>query len=138
ITTAINFLFYLTGGCSAFGHSCYGGHGKRFDPHLRDNVLQGNEPSTDDRSEKTETLSLSNDFVRPEQKFGGQPEILFPQMRRQDSSRFDPYTLSFIVRQWVYKFSLNTRLAKKLFATYGVFLHTKSFLLKHFFHWFSP
>ncbi|XP_017790378.1 PREDICTED: uncharacterized protein LOC108572631 [Habropoda laboriosa] len=88
-------------GCSAFGHSCYGGHGKRFDPHLRDNVLQGNEPSTDDRSEKTETLSLSNDFVRPEQKFGGQPEILFPQMRRQDSSRFDPYTLSFIVRQWL-------------------------------------
>ncbi|CAK9823768.1 hypothetical protein ANTRET_LOCUS2045 [Anthophora retusa] len=92
---------YAKRGCSAFGHSCYGGHGKRFDPHLRDNVLQENEAPIDDRNGKTEALSLNNEFVGPEQKFGGQPEILFPQMRRQDTARFDPYTLSFIVRQWL-------------------------------------
>lgn len=26
------FLFLFPGGCSAFGHTCFGGHGKRSDP----------------------------------------------------------------------------------------------------------
>ncbi|KOX77235.1 hypothetical protein WN51_10841 [Melipona quadrifasciata] len=94
---------YAKRGCSAFGHSCFGGHGKRFDPHARENVLQENQvdTATSDKHEEMETLRLPNEFVIPEKKFEGQEETAFSQTRRQDSTRFDPFMLSFIVRQWL-------------------------------------
>ncbi|KAK9306654.1 hypothetical protein QLX08_002733 [Tetragonisca angustula] len=94
---------YAKRGCSAFGHSCFGGHGKRFDPHVRGNVLQENQVDTaaSDKHEEMEALRLPNEFVIPERKFEGQEETPFSQTRRQDSTRFDPSMLSFIVRQWL-------------------------------------
>ncbi|XP_053983896.1 uncharacterized protein LOC128879086 isoform X2 [Hylaeus volcanicus] len=91
---------YAKRGCSAFGHSCFGGHGKRFDPHVRNNALQENEATTSDKSQELGTMRL-NEFALPMRKFEGQGEVLLPQSRRQDPSRFDPYTLSFIVGQWL-------------------------------------
>ncbi|XP_076681247.1 uncharacterized protein LOC143375729 [Andrena cerasifolii] len=92
---------YAKRGCSAFGHSCFGGHGKRFDPQLRDNVFQENQATTSDRNQELEAMRLNSRFGFPEQKFEGQGEVLPPQTRRQGSSRFDPYTLSFIFGQWL-------------------------------------
>lgn len=54
-----------------------------------------------------EPLRLRNEFVIPGRKFEGQEEMLLPQTRRQDSTRFDPFTLSFIVRQWVCKYLIS-------------------------------
>ncbi|XP_076172859.1 uncharacterized protein LOC143149404 [Ptiloglossa arizonensis] len=104
---ALMVIFFASGtahakrGCSAFGHSCFGGHGKRFDPHLRINALQENGATTSDKSQELRTMRLNNEFAVPVQKFEDQGEILLPQTRRQDSSRFDPNTLSFIVGQWL-------------------------------------
>ncbi|XP_076624594.1 uncharacterized protein LOC143343510 [Colletes latitarsis] len=91
---------YAKRGCSAFGHSCFGGHGKRFDPHLRNDAFQENDATTSDKNQELDTMRL-NEFAVPMRKFEGQGEIFFPQSRRKDSSRFDPYTLSFIVGQWL-------------------------------------
>lgn len=52
-------------------------------------------------------MRLNNEFALSEQKFGGQEEVVPLQTRRQGSSRYDPYTLSFIVGQWVHKFYHN-------------------------------
>ncbi|CAL7938620.1 unnamed protein product [Xylocopa violacea] len=101
VLLSITDTIYAKRGCSAFGHSCFGGHGKRFDPHMQANVLQENETPTSDRNQEMEALRLSHDFVVPAQKFEGQPKIVVPQTRRQGSLRFDPYTLSFMVREWI-------------------------------------
>lgn len=92
----------LTGGCSAFGHSCFGGHGKRFDPNIQEKMLQDDDTITNNRHREIEDLNSRNEFDVSEKKFGGQTEILSSQNRHQDSSRFNPFALSFIVRQWVY------------------------------------
>nr|XP_031834210.1 uncharacterized protein LOC116427693 [Nomia melanderi] len=87
-------------GCSVFGHSCYGGHGKRFDPHLRDNDFSESEGTTSDRNQELDTVRF-NDFAMPLQKFGEQDKMLLPQTRRQEFLKVNPYTLSFIVGQWL-------------------------------------
>ncbi|KAI5634229.1 CCHamide precursor [Phthorimaea operculella] len=35
-----NFYYAANGGCSAFGHSCFGGHGKRSDSSLMDPAIE--------------------------------------------------------------------------------------------------
>ncbi|XP_029047323.1 uncharacterized protein LOC114878087 [Osmia bicornis bicornis] len=90
---------YAKRGCSAFGHSCFGGHGKRFDPHFRDLTFQGNELPTSDSTHETGVFRLSNQFLIPQEKSRGRQEVLLP--RRQASLRFDPYTLPSIVQQWL-------------------------------------
>ncbi|KAG6803055.1 hypothetical protein HZU73_01891 [Apis mellifera caucasica] len=89
---------YAKRGCSAFGHSCFGGHGKRFDPNIREKILQDDDTIT---NREIEDLNSRNEFDVSEKKFGGQTEILSSQSRHQDSSRFNPFALSFIVRQWL-------------------------------------
>ncbi|XP_043799628.1 uncharacterized protein LOC122718565 [Apis laboriosa] len=91
---------YAKRGCSAFGHSCFGGHGKRFDPNIREKMLQDDDTIINSRHREIEDLNSRNEFDVSEKKFGGQTEIL-PSQSRQDSSRFNPFTLSFIVRQWL-------------------------------------
>ncbi|XP_012141478.1 uncharacterized protein LOC105662567 isoform X2 [Megachile rotundata] len=88
------------GGCSAFGHSCFGGHGKRFDSHLRDITFQRNEVPTSDNIQGTQDVPLYNQFEVPKQKFLGQREI-FLEARRQPPVRLDNYILSSIFRQWL-------------------------------------
>ncbi|XP_078037025.1 uncharacterized protein LOC144470086 [Augochlora pura] len=88
-------------GCSAFGHSCFGGHGKRFDPHIRDNGFPENEATDSDRNQELNTMRLNNDFALPMQKFGEQDKLLLPQTRRSDSVKVNPDTLSFIVGKWL-------------------------------------
>ncbi|XP_076294722.1 neuropeptide CCHamide-2 [Lasioglossum baleicum] len=88
-------------GCSAFGHSCFGGHGKRFDPHIRDNAFPDNEGTTSDRNQELGSVRLNNDFAIPMQKFDEQGKLLFPQTRRPDSTKINPYTLSFIFGNWL-------------------------------------
>ena len=66
-----------------------------------------------DKHEEMEALRLPNEFVIPERKFEGQEETPFSQTRRQDSTRFDPSMLSFIVRQWVYKYLISWEMKRK-------------------------
>ncbi|XP_068984733.1 uncharacterized protein CCHa2 [Bombus flavifrons] len=103
VLLSVSETVYAKRGCSAFGHSCFGGHGKRFDSHIQGNALQENQvdAATSDKHQEMEPLRLRNEFVIPGRKFEGQEEMLLPQTRRQDSTRFDPFTLSFIVRQWL-------------------------------------
>ena len=95
--------FNFTSLCRLYGQSCLDGHGKRFDSHIQGNVLQENQvdAAISDKHQEMEPLRLRNEFVIPGRKFEGQEEMLLPQTRRQDSTRFDPFTLSFIVRQWL-------------------------------------
>lgn len=73
------YFFLPLGGCSSFGHSCYGGLGKRGE-------VVGNEELLQDVQEDN-------------------PEIVFTGPRsEQHESRFPPiYNLSPFLRQWVIK-----------------------------------
>lgn len=73
-------------------------------------MLQDDDTIINSRHREIEDLNSRNEFDVSEKKFGEQTEILPSQSRHQDSSRFNPFTLSFIVRQWVY---LNNILFKK-------------------------
>ncbi|XP_017883185.1 uncharacterized protein LOC108626814 [Ceratina calcarata] len=88
-------------GCSAFGHSCYGGHGKRFDPQVRDNVFKGNDLALSNRNRGIDTLWLNNDLAVPEQKVEGQPEMILQETRRLDTSKLDNSAMAYIMRLWV-------------------------------------
>lgn len=72
-------------------------------------MLQDDDTITN-RHREIEDLNSRNEFDVSDKKFGGQTEILSSQSHHQDSSRFNPFALSFIVRQWVY---LNSILSKK-------------------------
>ncbi|KAG7203767.1 hypothetical protein KM043_013790 [Ampulex compressa] len=93
---------YAKRGCSAFGHSCFGGHGKRFDPHVRDDVLRNVQPIGSGRSQDYEASRFNNELflLGPEEKLQGRRERSFP-ATRQDSQRFDPNALSLFVGQWL-------------------------------------
>lgn len=54
-------LFDLAGGCSAFGHACFGGHGKRFDSDMSEQSSErggASEQSFQDELSRNEQLLL--------------------------------------------------------------------------------
>lgn len=93
---------YAKRGCSAFGHSCFGGHGKRFDPHVRGDTLQDNEITTSNRGQEYETPRLNDEpfLIGPDRKFQGSEERII-ETQRQGSQTFDPNALSLLVRRWL-------------------------------------
>lgn len=77
-------------------------------------MLQDDDTITNNRHREIEDLNSRNEFDVSEKKFGGQTEILSSQNRHQDSSRFNPFALSFIVRQWVYLNCISSKKKKKI------------------------
>lgn len=77
-------------------------------------MLQDDDTITNNRHREIEDLNSRNEFDFSEKKFGGQTEILSSQNRHQDSSRFNPFALSFIVRQWVYLNCISSKKKKKI------------------------
>ncbi|XP_076231057.1 uncharacterized protein LOC143177140 [Calliopsis andreniformis] len=93
---------YAKRGCSAFGHSCFGGHGKRFDSLLRDNGLQRKQAMANGKNEKLERTRLNSEFSFLKQKLDESKKVVPPQIQRsKDSSRYNLYRLYFIIGQWL-------------------------------------
>ncbi|XP_072747367.1 uncharacterized protein [Anoplolepis gracilipes] len=89
------------GGCASFGHSCFGGHGKRFDSTMRRNTLQ---ESISQKFQESEVPSPNDElfYVLPNDEFRERPDKSLPFIRtRKDTQQFDPYPLSSLVNQWI-------------------------------------
>ncbi|XP_032681209.1 uncharacterized protein LOC116848815 [Odontomachus brunneus] len=95
-------------GCSIFGHSCFGGHGKRFDPLARRMLEASNNlpsrhsqeseiPSTNDGDDDNDDDLL---FILPNDKLRERSERSFIPPRR-DTRPFNSYRLSSLVDQWL-------------------------------------
>ncbi|XP_072747368.1 neuropeptide CCHamide-2 isoform X2 [Anoplolepis gracilipes] len=88
-------------GCASFGHSCFGGHGKRFDSTMRRNTLQ---ESISQKFQESEVPSPNDElfYVLPNDEFRERPDKSLPFIRtRKDTQQFDPYPLSSLVNQWI-------------------------------------
>lgn len=96
-------LTLFSGGCSAFGHSCFGGHGKRSDPSDRfENTIQEDLSQSQDNNQ---------DFDTPRWRTRGGGEILIADggqiyqnrpMPRDEPPQHSGYNLSPFIRQLVY------------------------------------
>ncbi|KAH0955582.1 hypothetical protein HN011_012115 [Eciton burchellii] len=88
-------------GCASFGHSCFGGHGKRFDSAMRRNVLQVNNGRNFQESE----VLLPNDelfYVLPSDGFRERSDQAFMRVRKDtQQQQVDPDPLSSLVDQWI-------------------------------------
>ncbi|KAL6265626.1 hypothetical protein P5V15_002420 [Pogonomyrmex californicus] len=87
------------GGCSAFGHSCFGGHGKRFDSTVRHNTLQ---ESMSQNFQESEEPSPNDElfYVLPNDEFRERSDQSFMRTRK-DTQQYDLYPLSSLVEQWI-------------------------------------
>ncbi|GAB1859839.1 hypothetical protein CAJAP_01077 [Camponotus japonicus] len=88
-------------GCASFGHSCFGGHGKRFDSTMRRNTLQ---ESISQKFQESEIPSPNDElfYVFPNDEFRERSDNSLPFIRtRKDTQQFDPYPLSSLVNQWI-------------------------------------
>nr|QTE34441.1 CChamide-2a [Cataglyphis nodus] len=91
------------GGCASFGHSCFGGHGKRFDSTMRHETLQ---ESGSQRFQESNVPSANDDnelfYVLPNDEFRERSDRSLPFVRtRKDTQQFDPYPLSSLLNQWI-------------------------------------
>ncbi|XP_011647564.1 neuropeptide CCHamide-2-like isoform X2 [Pogonomyrmex barbatus] len=86
-------------GCSAFGHSCFGGHGKRFDSTVRHNTLQ---ESMSQNFQESEVPSPNDElfYVLPNDEFRERSDQSFMRTRK-DTQQYDLYPLSSLVEQWI-------------------------------------
>ncbi|XP_011870222.1 PREDICTED: uncharacterized protein LOC105563328 isoform X2 [Vollenhovia emeryi] len=86
-------------GCSSFGHSCFGGHGKRFDSTVRRNTLQ---ESISQNIQESEVPSPNDElfYVLPNDEFRERSDQSFMRTRK-DTQQFDVYPLSTLVDQWI-------------------------------------
>ncbi|XP_050451027.1 uncharacterized protein LOC126851293 isoform X2 [Cataglyphis hispanica] len=93
---------YAKRGCASFGHSCFGGHGKRFDSAMRHETLQ---ESGSQRFQESNVPSPNDDnelfYVLPNDEFRERSDRSLPFTRtRKDTQQFDPYPLSSLLNQW--------------------------------------
>ncbi|EFN68230.1 hypothetical protein EAG_13141 [Camponotus floridanus] len=96
-----NTNYVRKGGCASFGHSCFGGHGKRFDSTIRHNTLQ---ESISQKFQESEIPSPNDElfYVFPNDEFRERSDNSLPFIRtRKDTQQFDPYPLSSLVDQWI-------------------------------------
>ncbi|XP_050451029.1 neuropeptide CCHamide-2 isoform X4 [Cataglyphis hispanica] len=94
---------YAKRGCASFGHSCFGGHGKRFDSAMRHETLQ---ESGSQRFQESNVPSPNDDnelfYVLPNDEFRERSDRSLPFTRtRKDTQQFDPYPLSSLLNQWI-------------------------------------
>ncbi|XP_024943438.1 uncharacterized protein LOC107269151 [Cephus cinctus] len=91
---------YAKRGCSAFGHSCFGGHGKRSESNplnaVLENVIANREIQDYDEPRST------NDYLFPDENQKAQDR----QLRHssdliQPPQRPERYPLSFVINQWL-------------------------------------
>lgn len=91
-----------TGGCASFGHSCFGGHGKRFDSTMRHDTQE----SRNQKFQESNVPSPNDDnelfYVLPNDEFRERSDKSLPFIRtRKDTQQFDLYPLSSLLNQWV-------------------------------------
>ncbi|XP_011344854.1 neuropeptide CCHamide-2 isoform X2 [Ooceraea biroi] len=116
VTSSLTFSFYIAialiilvsvsdkahakRGCASFGHSCFGGHGKRFDSAMQQNMLQASNRRNFQESE----VSSPNDelfYVLPSDGFRERSEQAFMRARKDTQQQFDLNPLSSLVNQWI-------------------------------------
>ncbi|XP_029154970.1 uncharacterized protein LOC114928032 isoform X1 [Nylanderia fulva] len=87
------------GGCASFGHSCFGGHGKRFDSSIQHNTLQ----ESIGQNQESEVPSPNDElfYILPNDEFRERSDKLPFIRTRKDTQQFDLYPLSSFVNQWI-------------------------------------
>ncbi|XP_071651164.1 uncharacterized protein [Temnothorax longispinosus] len=101
ILISVNQKAYAKRGCSSFGHSCYGGHGKRFDSTMQRNTLQ------DRASQNVQEAPLPNDklfyVLSNNDKLRKRPEAFIEtdEDDMEDNQQDDVLPLSAILNQWM-------------------------------------
>ncbi|KYN03612.1 PREDICTED: neuropeptide CCHamide-2 [Cyphomyrmex costatus] len=99
ISASISDKAYAKRGCAAFGHTCYGGYGKRFDSTVERNSLQESISQNIQESK----VPLPNDellYILPNDEFrerSGQPFM----RTHRDTQRVNVHPLSILVDQWI-------------------------------------
>ena len=92
------FFNHFSGGCSAFGHSCFGGHGKRSEANQQDLLKERNIIS---REVPEYILSRSNDEILamdPMEKIQERAERRISEI---DKNQLGDDPLSIFIRHWV-------------------------------------
>ncbi|XP_029154971.1 neuropeptide CCHamide-2 isoform X2 [Nylanderia fulva] len=86
-------------GCASFGHSCFGGHGKRFDSSIQHNTLQ----ESIGQNQESEVPSPNDElfYILPNDEFRERSDKLPFIRTRKDTQQFDLYPLSSFVNQWI-------------------------------------
>ncbi|XP_029664995.1 neuropeptide CCHamide-2-like [Formica exsecta] len=93
---------YAKRGCASFGHSCFGGHGKRFDSTMRHDTQE----SRNQKFQESNVPSPNDDnelfYVLPNDEFRERSDKSLPFIRtRKDTQQFDLYPLSSLLNQWI-------------------------------------
>ncbi|XP_011699675.1 PREDICTED: uncharacterized protein LOC105456987 isoform X1 [Wasmannia auropunctata] len=85
--------------CFMVGHTCYGGHGKRFDAAMQRNTLQ---ESINQNFQGSEVPSANDElfYALPNDGFRERSQRSFRRTRK-DAQQFDVNPLSSLVDQWI-------------------------------------
>ncbi|KYM80574.1 hypothetical protein ALC53_08972 [Atta colombica] len=87
------------GGCAAFGHTCYGGYGKRFDSTVERNSLQDSIIRNIKKS-KEPLPNFDLFYILLNDEFREQSGQSFMKTHR-DIQRVNVHPLSFLVDHWI-------------------------------------
>ncbi|EGI67578.1 hypothetical protein G5I_03822 [Acromyrmex echinatior] len=85
-------------GCAAFGHTCYGGYGKRFDSTVERNSLQ-NSITRNIQESKVPLSNVELFYILPNDEFRERSDQSFMRTHR-DTQQVNVHPLSFLVDHW--------------------------------------
>ncbi|XP_011051043.1 PREDICTED: uncharacterized protein LOC105144073 isoform X2 [Acromyrmex echinatior] len=99
ILVSISDKAYAKRGCAAFGHTCYGGYGKRFDSTVERNSLQ-NSITRNIQESKVPLSNVELFYILPNDEFRERSDQSFMRTHR-DTQQVNVHPLSFLVDHWI-------------------------------------